>query len=309
MQAVPIIQVDAFTATAFGGVACAVVLDADGLDDEMMSTLSDELGVSATVFAMDPEDQTVAEVGARSFVGREEVPLFGHLAVALTHALLTKGRLARGDGHIQRLGIETNHGVVEMDVTHSGGDMPLLSVTQPPPDFFEAQDPAEIATVFGLELSDLRDDAPVQTVNTVIPHLMVPVVSEDALRRARVRLDAYAELHRFGGFVGAHLFALGGATDSGDVFSRHFGAPPNAFEHSFNGSASGGLAAYLWHHGLIPHARFSVEQGHWLGRPGEAWVEVQGEPEAIRGVRVAGRAVQVMEGLMLVPDTGDGDDG
>ena len=60
------------------------------------------------------------------------------------------------------------------------------------------------------------------------------------------------------------------------------------------------MAAYLWHHGLIGQPSFVAEQGHWLGRPGRAEVEVLGPPEAITGVRVAGTGVVLMRGQLLL---------
>ena len=56
------------------------------------------------------------------------------------------------------------------------------------------------------------------------------------------------------------------------------------------------MGAYLWHHGLIEEPRFVAQQGHWLGRPGEAGVEVVGEPDAIRTVRVAGAGRVLVRG-------------
>ncbi len=43
-----------------------------------------------------------------------------------------------------------------------------------------------------------------------------------------------------------HLFCLGGITSEGDTFARHFGTPPDTMEDPFTGSATGGMAAYLW---------------------------------------------------------------
>ena len=41
--------------------------------------------------------------------------------------------------------------------------------------------------------------------------------------------------------------------------------------------ATGGMAAYLWHHGLLQEPRFIAEQGHWMGRPGQAEVQIVGD--------------------------------
>ena len=43
---------------------------------------------------------------------------------------------------------------------------------------------------------------------------------------------------------------------------------------------------------------FIAEQGHWMGRPGTAIVEVLGPPDAISGVKVGGTARILMRGTL-----------
>jgi trans-2,3-dihydro-3-hydroxyanthranilate isomerase len=72
------------------------------------------------------------------------------------------------------------------------------------------------------------------------------------------------------------------------------------FEDPFTGSATGGMAAYLWHYGLIDEPTFIAEQGHWLHRPGQATVEVVGPRDDIETVKVGGGAVVVLRGELIV---------
>ncbi len=53
-------------------------------------------------------------------------------------------------------------------------------------------------------------------------------------------------------------------------------------------------------HELITERRFIAEQGHWMGRPGQAWVEVLGDAREIDSVVVSGRAVTVVRGSLLL---------
>jgi PhzF family phenazine biosynthesis protein len=69
-------------------------------------------------------------------------------------------------------------------------------------------------------------------------------------------------------------------------------------EDPFTGSATGCMAAYLWHHGLIDSPKFVAEQGHWLNRPGSAEVEVLGSKNKIKGVKVAGYGRVLMSGIL-----------
>jgi trans-2,3-dihydro-3-hydroxyanthranilate isomerase len=132
---------------------------------------------------------------------------------------------------------------------------------------------------------------------------MLPLSDLAALRRAQIDISAYRALHARADFFSPHLFCLVGVTSAGRTFARHLGVPPDVPEDPFTGSATGGMAAYLWHYGLIDTPAFIAEQGHWLGRPGQAWVEVIGSPQNITAVKVGGQAVTVLHGELLVPDT------
>jgi trans-2,3-dihydro-3-hydroxyanthranilate isomerase len=96
------------------------------------------------------------------------------------------------------------------------------------------------------------------------------------------------------------LFCLQGISDAGATFARHFGVPPDLLEDPFTGSATGGMAAYLWHYGLIPSPQFIAEQGHWLQRPGQASVEVIGPRDDIQAVKVGGPAVAILCGEFIL---------
>ena len=95
-----------------------------------------------------------------------------------------------------------------------------------------------------------------------------------------------------------YLVTTQGATPEGDTFGRLLLAPPHPPEDPFTGSATGCAASYLWHHGLIERPTYTAQQGHWMGRPGQAEVEVLGPRDAIEGVRVSGTGVILMEGTL-----------
>ncbi len=299
MQALPVIHVDAFTCELFGGNPCAVVFDADELDTATMQTIARELNLSETAFVL---ESTRADFRARYFTPAEEVPLAGHPTIATIHGLLSMGRLRRS-GIWQSLTLELEAGVIEVDISGAEDESPLITMTQLRPEFGRTYEPEEILAVFNLRSEDLL--APATTVSTGTPQLMIPLAGRDALKNVRVDGRKYAELREFGDFFSTHLFILEGATEYGETFARHFGVPPDWREDPFTGSATGGMGAYLWRHRLIAEPRFVAEQGHWLKRPGTADVEVCGERDDIRAVRVGGHAVTVMQGMFLAPTIRD----
>jgi trans-2,3-dihydro-3-hydroxyanthranilate isomerase len=296
MPEFPFMQVDAFTHTPLGGNPCAVVFDADQLDPQVMQAIAREMNLSETAFVLRSQ---VADVRARYFTPADEIPLAGHPTIATIFALAETGRLAlRGD--VTAIRLELQAGVIPVDIHAEGGRVQRVVMTQLPPKFLRIYEPANVLPAFGLSLDDALPGAPIQTVSTGTPQLFVPLRDHDALHRVAVDLSALAQLKAAGDFFSLHLFCLGGATPAGHTFARHFAPPPDLFEDPFTGSATGGMAAYLWRYGLLESPTFVAEQGHWMGRPGQAQVEVAGPRDAIEAVRVGGGAVTVVRGTLAL---------
>jgi trans-2,3-dihydro-3-hydroxyanthranilate isomerase len=292
MAKYPFLWVDAFTAEALGGNPCAVVLDADDLGDGAMQAIAREMNLSETAFV---RRSRVADFGARYFTPAEEIPLAGHPTIATSLALVDSGRL-RLTGERTAFTLELRDGPIAVEVYARAGRVERIVMAQRKPEFLAGYDPAEVLPAFNLSPDDVLPGAPVQTVSTGTPQLMVALRDHAALRRARVDPDAYRRLRDAGDFFSPHLFCLEGATPAGRTFARHFGVPPDTAEDPFTGSATGGMAAYLWRYGLIDEPAFVAEQGHWMGRPGRAGVEVVGPREDAETVKVGGPAVVLVRG-------------
>jgi trans-2,3-dihydro-3-hydroxyanthranilate isomerase len=137
-----------------------------------------------------------------------------------------------------------------------------------------------------------------------IPRQSKPVSRDkDALKRAVLDVDALNAFRAVDGHTRADmmepfLVTLGGITDAGDTFSRLLLAPPSLPEDPFTGSATGCMGAYLWKNGLIDAPTFIAEQGHWLGRPGQATVEALGPRSDCTGVKVSGQGRIMMRGTL-----------
>jgi trans-2,3-dihydro-3-hydroxyanthranilate isomerase len=171
------------------------------------------------------------------------------------------------------------------------------------PKFLRQYEAGEIMPLFGLTREDWLGASPIQTVSTGTPMLMIPVKNLAALRRAEIQVAKYLQFKEHGDFFSPHLFCLEGVSREGTTFARHFGVPPDTYEDPFTGSASGCMASYLWHYQLIKTPRIVAQQGHWMGRPGEAVLEVIGRPDAIETVKLIGRAVTTMVGELILPET------
>jgi trans-2,3-dihydro-3-hydroxyanthranilate isomerase len=294
MPEFPILQIDAFTDRPLAGNPCAVVFDGERLDDATMLAIAREMNLSETSFVV-PSDR--ADVGARYFTPLGEIPMAGHPTVATIHALVETGRLALTDGRSQ-VTLELPAGVLPIEVEADGSDTTRVTMTQLRPEFRAPLAPDAVLPAFGLEAGDAHPELPVAVVSTGTPQLMVPVRSTEALRRVVPDGTAHARLAAEHEFFSTHLFAVDGV-ESGQTFARHFAPGARGFEDPFTGSATGAMAALLWRHGTLG-PRFVAEQGHWMGRPGRADVEVLGPSGEIVGIRVAGAAVTVLRGRLAL---------
>ena len=260
---VPFRLVDVFAEAPFGGNQLCVVPEVPvGLDDETMQALAMEIGFSETTFvtAVRPAGYDV-----RIFTPEVELPFAGHPTLGTAFTLAREGLVGRetvqhcAAGEIPvRIDIDSGRAVMR----------------QLPPIFGrEVDDRRAVAAAAGLELGDLVDGLPVVPVSTGIPHLMVPIADDEALRRATrddrgcARVCASAD-----DAESLYLFVVRGA---GDIRARMFDRFPTIGEDPATGSAAGPLAAYLANHGLadLPGTAL-IAQGEQTGRPSFLHVEV-----------------------------------
>jgi PhzF family phenazine biosynthesis protein len=286
-RAFPLDWVDAFSDRPFGGNGCAVVHDGGALDDETCKAVVRETSLVECTF-VGPSAEGDWKV--RYFLARQEVPFAGHPTVATVASLAERGMLRGG-----RVTLETGAGLVPVKLGADGA----ITMTQKAPEFGEEVTGGIVADVVGLAPGDVVGTP--QIVSTGLPFCIAVLRDHEALRRARLDTAALARFRaQFDGksheVMEPFLVTLRGATERGRTFARLLLDPPAPPEDPFTGSATGAMAAYLWAKGLIESPRFTAEQGHWMGRPGSAEVEVLGTRHAIEGVRVAGRAHVLIRG-------------
>jgi len=292
----PFMQVDAFTTRPLAGNPCAIVFDADELDEESMLAIAREMNLSETAFVF---HSSTAHFGVRYFTPAEEIPLAGHPTIATAFALVASGRLTLTSDYTT-ITLQLIVGLIQVDIQASSGVVQNIVMSQQKPRFLSTYQPADVLPIFGLSAEDTLSNVPIQTVSTGTPQLMIPLRSLEALRSVQVDIAAYKKFRATADFFSPHLFCLGGVTGAGQTFARHFGTPPDLSEDPFTGSATGGMAAYLWRYKLIDSSKFIAEQGHWMHRPGQASVEIVGPPNNIETVKVGGPAVTIIRGELAI---------
>ncbi len=291
MPTYPFMQVDAFTDHPLGGNPCAIIFETDAMPDATMLAIAREMNLSETAFVRQSDK---ADFGVRYFTPAEEIPLAGHPTIATTFALIDSGRLQLTGDHTA-ITLELQVGPIPVDIYAQNNIVQRIVMSQKKPQFLTTYPAEEIVPIFGLSPDDVLAQ-PIQTVSTGTPQLMIPLRNLAALQKIQINVAAYKELRTRADFFSPHLFCLQGITDAGQTFARHFGVPPDTPEDPFTGSATGGMAAYLWHYGLIEQSTFIAEQGHWMSRPGQAAVEIIGPRDEIATVKVGGKAATIVRG-------------
>lgn len=293
MRELPFYWIDTFSSKKLGGNPCAVVLNADSLHFEDMLSFAREMNLSETAFVIRSHK---ADFGARYFTTQEELPFAGHPTVATIHALLEAGYIKNAESKIS-VTLELAAGIFSVDIQQKKVGLSQVEMRQLAPQFLRTYDPKVVLPIFGLNQEDLLPNAFIQTVSTGSPILMIPLKNHDALKRAHyIDIQAYNKLKSNGDFLWPHHFTLQGADNRGQTFARSLATPPNTYEDPFTGTATGCMAAYLWRYKLIENFKFIAQQGHWMGRPGEAEIEVLGDHDDIQGILVKGSAETIISG-------------
>ncbi len=288
--------VDSFTTERYAGNPCGVVTHAEGLSAEQMQAIARELNLSETAFAMPSE---AADFRVRFFTPRKEIPLAGHPTIATMHALVEDGLIELGEGS-RRVTQELNVGVLPVDLSRRDDGRVRIAMTQATPEFHQELDPEAFARVLSITTGDLLEGALPRVVSTGTRQAMIPVASLAVLERVRPDLERLAELETAEGYFSTHVFTLETYDPANRAHARHFGPSSGVWEDPVTGSATGGMAAYLWRYGLVREPAYTVEQGHIMGRPGLVEVEVEGEGDTPTTVRIAGTAVTVLRGTITV---------
>jgi trans-2,3-dihydro-3-hydroxyanthranilate isomerase len=295
---------DVFTAEPFGGNPLAVFPDAVGLTEVEMQNIARELNLSETTFVF-PSEQPPAQYRVRIFTPINELPLAGHPVVG-THFLLASLGRYKLQSPVTRIHQEVGVGILPVDLICPNGRVERVRMTQAPPKFLgRVSDLSEMAAALGLLTSDLLGEAAwPQVVSTAIPQLMVPVRNLGVLGKITPNLPALRSLCDELNTEMTYVFALESfdraARTHGRFVSGHY-----HIEDPVTGSASGAMAAYLVHYGLMSNnddapVEWIHEQGHFMQRPGRVYITVYGKKRNVHTVQVAGDAVIMGKGEIFL---------
>ena len=293
----PFATLDVFTEKRFAGNPLAVVLDADELEAEAMQAIAREFGHPETVFVLKP-DTLGSTARVRIFTPATEMAFAGHPTVGTALVLALLGR-----GDAGNIVLEEKIGVIHCTVRPQGDrsgharfllpDMPRGAGSPAPT--------AAIAAALGLSVNDIGFDRFVPARWSVgNAFTFVPVRSLDVVRRCRVNDAAWDGAFELGGRTSAYVFT-GETLDSANQFHARMFAPRlGVTEDPATGSAVAAMAGLCVRTLALDQGehRFTVEQGHEMGRPSLIELVLTMRSGLLRLATIGGSAVVVTEGTI-----------
>ena len=292
---------DVFTGEALAGNPLAVVLDAEGLDDQRMQAITREFNLSETVFVGAPVDQQ-NRASIRIFTPGREVPFAGHPTVG-TAVLLSLLDGAGGGEFV----LEERIGSVPCKVEVIGPDRGHATFTVPrlPERIGSLPDKATLAQGLGLTEADIGLGAHQPgTYSAGNPFRFVPLRSRDAVSRARPQGEAFARAFDVGsdGFNNAYVYCAEPIDPTHGFHARMFAPSVGVPEDPATGSAAAAFAGVFMdferpadgQHGFV------IEQGDAMGRPSRITVSLDVADGRLQQVKIGGQAVIVSEARLRV---------
>lgn len=309
MRALRFYTCDVFTDTPLAGNQLAVVFGAEGLPTETLLAITREFNFSETTFVFAAEAEGTTR-RVRIFTPGGEVPFAGHPTLGTAHVLVASGEVPM-TGDVVSVVCGENVGPVPVSVRCENGApvwAQLTTAQLPEERTSEVPDIDALADVLGLVPEDFVGGTHMPTgVSCGLPFLIVPLSSVDAVRRARVRIDAW-ERHLKGAWASEPMVFATVRDDADradapaslaqcDIRARVFVPGLSVPEDPATGSANACLAGYLA--ARTPRdgqLRWRVAQGVEMQRPSRLDLEVEKANGAIQAVRVGGASVIVTEG-------------
>jgi len=286
--------VDVFAEHAYAGNPLAVVLGAENLDDATMQLLAAEANYSETTFVYSPEG---SERGYRTrlFTPAREIAFAGHPLLGTAWVIRHAFPEAQAGPVVLKLSVG------DIPVSFESGTNGEQLVWFAAPDVERGPTCAHgrIACALGVSEVDLDTRFPVRQMSAGTSAVIVPVKSLDALRRANLNLDAYAELLAEGFPPLVYLFCTETRSPANDLSARFFFEAHGVREDPATGNGAAFLAHYLMENPVFPaHKRsWRIEQGHEVRRPSLVRLRLT-DTDAFPRVEVGGQVLASVVGSL-----------
>jgi trans-2,3-dihydro-3-hydroxyanthranilate isomerase len=252
---------------------------ADALDTTTMQALARQFNLSETTFIL---RSNAANAKVRIFTPTYEMPFAGHPTLGtafVCHALGLGG---------SELKLEMQAGIIPVKSQDTRWVLQANAPTWRDP----RASRADIAEMLGLAVADVS--ARPLWVKAGKEQLIVPLTSEDAVRRTRPNAELCSREVSEDGHSMAYVFA---ETAPGKLLSRFFFPVGTALlEDPATGSATANLGGWLIANDRGLPCAYEISQGEYAQRPSTLYLDV----DAQRRIFVGGEVIELGRGTVTV---------
>lgn len=305
MKEITVYHYNSFTTSPQKGNPAGIVLDAESLTDHEMQEIARLARFTETTFIL-PSDE--ADWKLRYFTPGHEMNLCGHGTIASLYALHTNGSMASKPIHqnVISLTLETNAGILPMQVTLAEDGSPSVTMKQAAPQFVPFQGSRErLATSMGLAADDIDQSLPILYGSTGIWTLLVPIRGLEPFNRMIPDNKSFPSVLEEMPRASLHPFCLDTIDPEASMHARHFSSAfSGTIEDPVTGTASGVMGAYYANYIREESKRqqpltLLIEQGYEMERDGRVLVFVKPHADSM-DVSIAGTAVYVDKLLLTI---------
>lgn len=287
-------HLDVFAEAKYSGNQLAVVLPESRITAAGMQAIAREFNFPETTFILSKASKR-GGWPVRIFTPFREVPFAGHPTLGTAYAI--REFIARGKPAEILLDLK----IGRIPVSFPGGGDGLLWMSQNSPAFGAVHARAAVAGMLGLTAKDVDARFPAQEVSTGFNWLLVPLRNLDAVKRARMDMQACEAYFRKPpeGVPPIFVFSPETYTRESRINSRSFAPQFGVPEDPATGSANGNLAGWLSRHRYFgsDSVDLSVEQGYEMGRKSRLHLRAEPAGKGIK-VEVGGKVFEVAEGRL-----------
>lgn len=298
------VLVDVFADRPLAGNPLAVFPEADEVPPDRLQAIAREMDHPATAFLFRPGESGAA-FRLRIFSREREIPFAGHPAIGAHFVHATERRVPLTSG-ATRQSHEGAEGLFEVSISPEEDGSVVIRLRHRLPEIgarLSDEEVGRLAAALGLSEEEiLATNQPARIVSTGLPALIVPVVTLEALGRARPRVGPLAAILEERPASVVYAFTKETRDSRAAAHARAFDIFAAA-EIPGAGAAAGALAAYLVSEAAVPVLPITVlriEQGHAVSRPSTLFAEVHVRDGAITDVIVGGRVIKVGEGFLEI---------